>query len=122
MFNRYVKLTKREWEKIKTNFNEMIVQNKVQEALIKKQSYEIEKLLKYKEKDDLLFSYETSNKDQKNTIKVLEQELELANDEIKAVRKRLNTERLINNLMVQKLRSEYPYHRLETVSIVDIIA
>lgn len=120
MLNNFVKLAKSEWSQIKKDYNEMREEIKSQKVVIKKQSDEIAKLMKYKENDDLLFSYETSRENQKNIIKSLEQELMSAKKETEDVRKWLHAEKLINDLMVEKLSSQHPCHTLDTVSILDI--
>lgn len=120
IFDKFVKITKSDWSQIKKDYNSMIQEIKDQKAISKRQSKELEKLLKYKENDDLLFSYENSIKDQRNSIKTLEDELEQAKAEIISIKKQLDTEKMINDLIADKLVSEYRNANLKTVSLMDI--
>jgi len=132
MFSKnYVKLPKTEWEQIKKDYNELLRENKELKEnqndflieTIAKQSEEIKKLLKYKEQDDLLYSYEKTVEEQNRKIKELENALNEAKKDIEIYRKAYEQEQKIGSLLLEKItESNNKCPEYQEVSRLDILA
>ena len=92
----YIKVSRENWNKIEELFaskqNTITEQNTVIKALKSEREdliAELETLRKYKEKDDLLFSYEQSNEALRKQNEVLKSELEGISSDIENINKKV---------------------------------
>ena len=136
--SKYVKILKVDWEAREEEYNELLERvaeleaknaelEKTQSPLlmntIKKQSDEISKLLKYKENDDLLYSYEQSNDKQLETIKKQQKEIQELKKENEILLQAYKNESNMTSLLSKKIvNGKYDCKTYRTVSEFEIRA
>lgn len=134
--SKFVKIAKVDWELRELEYNELLeevatlrlekeelekTQSDFLMGIVKKQSAEIAKLLKYKEQDDILFSYEQSN-DEKNEIiknqKSIIKDLEATNKQLLAsYQKEANMNTLLSRKIID---GKYDCETYKTVSTFQV--
>lgn len=128
----YVKISKVDWETRELEHNELleeIARLKAENAelqknqspllmgVVKKQSGEIEKLLKYKEQDDALFSYEQSNDQHLKTIRLQAEKIEQLENENATILTAYQKESTMTSLLSKKIvNGKYDCETYRTVS------
>jgi len=133
MFSKkYIKITKEDWDKINSLFNDkdseiktlktfVSVANdelKELEALRK----EVETLRKYKEKDDLLYSYELSLKSAQENLLLLSYENSMLTNTIAQMEKKLDDTVMLEKLYLNKISdlSSKKCKEYQTYSVNDL--
>ena len=115
---KYVKIERKDWEQIKTDYNELLKEGKDLKSIMKTQSDTFETLSKYKNQDDVLYSYEQELPKLRSDVKLLKKESD-------NLAKRLRAEIEISKLLIEELgkKSIEVYRKCdeyETVSLLDI--
>jgi septal ring factor EnvC (AmiA/AmiB activator) len=111
MFNNsYIKVTKENWVKIEELFAQKNKTIKEHEKLIQEQKQiitemteTIQKLMKYKEKDDLLFNYENQVKSDAKKIKELNQKVANLEDTLIIAENKVNAVLSLENAYLKKI-------------------
>jgi len=94
--DRYVKVTKENWKKIEELFES-------KEKQISEMQKELDVLRKYKEKDDLLFSYEQTLKEKNRIIKELCDKVENIEYELKKTDRKLEAALSLEKAYLKKI-------------------
>jgi len=115
---KYVKIERKDWEQIKTDYNELLTERKALKSNIGKQADIIQTLTKYKNQDDVLYSYEQELPKLRSDVKLLKKESD-------NLARRLRAEIEISKLLIEELgkKSIEVYRKCdeyETVSLLDI--
>ena len=126
----YVKIDKNDWEQIKTDYNAMLQKIKELESrqpdvlmkLVERQSAEIEKLLKYKEQDDALYSYEQTCQNHLKTINSQKEEIAKLKQENERLLNMYQKEANMSSLLANKLADSPRCPEYKTVSKYEIYA
>jgi CII-binding regulator of phage lambda lysogenization HflD len=117
MFNifkdeRYVKVTKENWSKIENLFEQKEKKIREQEYIINEQKLKISnmmettnKLIKYKENDDLLFAYENQAKSDAKKIKALNEKVSQLEENLKQADKKVSSVLALEKAYLQKIIS-----------------
>ena len=137
-FNKnFVKIKNEDWEDIKTDYNQLVQDNKQLRAqvqagasdeiqqlkdIIAKQSESLKQMAKWKDNDDLLYSYEQSNKTDKQTIKQLETKVAILEEANEKITNAYKTEKAISDSLIEKLTQYTNCEDYRTVSKFDITA
>ena len=136
--SKYVKIAKTDWENIKRDYNDLLAEVAVLKAenkelrdesseflmtVVKKQSEEIKKLMKYKAQDDALFSYEQSNDKHLKTIRKQEERIKELENENETLLHAFQREASTSSLLAKKIaEANFGCEKYKTVSQLDIHA
>jgi len=136
--SKYVKIAKTDWENIKRDYNDLLAEVAVLKAenkelkeqsseflmgVVKKQSEEIKKLMKYKAQDDALFSYEQTNDKHLKTIRKQEERIKELKNENDVLLQAFQREASTSSLLARKIaESKFGCEEYKTVSQLDIHA
>jgi len=136
--SKYVKILKVDWEVREIEHNELLERvaelearnaelEKTQSPLlmntIKRQSDEISKLLKYKDQDDTLYSYEQTNDKHLATIRKQQKEIQDLKEENEIILQAYKKESNMTSLLSKKIvNGKYDCETYKTVSEFEIRA
>jgi cell division septum initiation protein DivIVA len=134
--NKFVKIKNEDWEDIKTDYNQLVQDNKQLRAqvqagtsdeiqqlkdIIQKQTESLKNMTKWKDNDDLLFSYENGNQEKLKKIHALESKVTSLENELEDFSFAYKKEAEMSSLLAKKLATytgTYPQYK--TVSKYDI--